>query len=424
MANVQTVRPQPPRAPRSIDAQYNIVFFWKQNDSDIYGRRPDMLVKYLARHPKIHQIVHFDPPISWEHLRGQVDLNEMVRLTESPIIYTHTLARYFELADTEKVKRRTFIYSDTRPGVVFPSRDGYMHYIARTLDANQITTRRTIFWVCPKNFEFPDVIRTFKPEMVLADVIDDHRQWSVKPNYRERLEQNYRDILGASHIVLANNTTVKEAMAAFASDIHVVANGCEELYHESRAYDCPDELKALRGPIVGYVGNLDPTRLDIDLLEFVATEHPEWNLVLIGSLHSNRNVLALDRYPNVHILGVRKYDQAVRYIKNFDVAIIPHIDNNLTRSMNPLKAYVYCSLGVPVVTTSIQNIADVRTLVQVARSRCEFVARIEACLRQELSPPAELHLGFIRNNMWRERVAQIVDLIDRAWERRECNERG
>ena len=47
-----------------VDDKIDIVFFWKQNDTGIYGRRQDMLVKYLAEDPRINRILHFDAPVN------------------------------------------------------------------------------------------------------------------------------------------------------------------------------------------------------------------------------------------------------------------------------------------------------------------------------------------------------------------------
>ena len=47
---------------------YDLVVFWKQNDTGIYGRRQDMFLKYLARSGRFATIVHFDHPMSAEGL--------------------------------------------------------------------------------------------------------------------------------------------------------------------------------------------------------------------------------------------------------------------------------------------------------------------------------------------------------------------
>ena len=82
----------------------------------------------------------------------------------------------------------------------------------------------------------------------------------------------------------------------------------------------------------------------------------------MGLAQGALEVLTLTDLANIHLLGVRPYDEALGYIKNFDVAIMPHINNELSQNMNPLKLYVYFSLGVPVVTTEVANIQTVITI--------------------------------------------------------------
>ena len=59
---LQSRRPVPP------GSQYDLVVFWKQNDTGVYGRRQDMFLKYLERSGRFHTIVHFDEPMSVEGL--------------------------------------------------------------------------------------------------------------------------------------------------------------------------------------------------------------------------------------------------------------------------------------------------------------------------------------------------------------------
>src|SRR5690554_1224017 len=39
---------------------HDIVIFWKQNDTGLYGRRHDMVIKYLASRKDINKVVVFD----------------------------------------------------------------------------------------------------------------------------------------------------------------------------------------------------------------------------------------------------------------------------------------------------------------------------------------------------------------------------
>jgi len=93
-------------------------------------------------------------------------------------------------------------------------------------------------------------------------------------------------------------------------------------------------LRHLKGPIIGYSGTLS-YRIDLELLDRIARERPDHQLVIIGSAHGPEEILALDQHPNVHFLGVRTYPDVTRYIRCFDVAIIPHLDDEMSRGMNP-----------------------------------------------------------------------------------------
>ena len=283
----------------------------------------------------------------------------------------------------------------------------------------RIGQRRTIFWVYPNNFDFPLIADRFKPDLIVADIVDDQRKWPCDTRYRKRLHHNYKDILMRSNIAIVNCRNVLEGMKEFTNNIHLIPNACEFLEEEARNWKKPAELRRIKGPVIGYVGNLEITRIDLDLLMRVAAERPDWSLVFIGSMHKNKKIIKLNKFRNVHFLGVHVYEQAVRYIRHFDVAMIPHLDNDLTRNMNPLKLYVYFSLYVPVVTTSIANIEDFGEFIQIGSTSEEFIKRIEDCLdNNPISGNLERIRNLLKTNSWNERVTRLLTLIEGEFARR------
>ena len=403
-----------------VDDKMDIVFFWKQNDTGIYGRRQDMLVKYLAKDSRIHRIYHFDAPINlFQSGRAAVKSGEGGRYSHARLVLYRTLGRKMYRKNQGKIRFDTFIFGTRRrvPAFmrwIFPSEKDYLDYLDRIFVRHEIGQRRTIFWVCPNNFHFPSIERHFQPDLVVADVIDDQRKWTISPKYEEKLHKNYKEILGRSHLVFTNCHNVFESMQEFTANIHVLPNAAELLEQEIVCqWKKPVELRRLEGPVIGYVGNLDIARIDLDLLATVATERPDWNLVFIGSTHMGKEVRKLDKFRNVHFLGVRVYDQAIRYIRHFDVAMIPHLDNKLTRNMNPLKLYVYYSLHVPVVTTPIANIEDFKEFMQIGHTPKEFIEWIDYCLdNNPLSENSEDLQDLLKANSWDERVTRILELIE------------
>ncbi|MEZ5179785.1 MAG: glycosyltransferase [Acidimicrobiales bacterium] len=242
----------------------------------------------------------------------------------------------------------------------------------------------------------------------MADVVDDNRTWYQPGDpHHERVERNYEAVLARSDVVIANCEPVAESMARFASDVRVVPNGLE-LPGPAPVGPPPAAVAALDRPLLAYVGNLSD-RIDLELLEAVARARPRWNLALVGSAHRDPAALALDRLPNVHVLGVMPYRQVRQLLAHVDVALIPHVDNEMTRSMNPLKAFVYASAGVPVVSTPVANLPDFGGLITVAEGADGFVAAIEAHLAAG-RPPVDLDL--LRPHSWERRVAQVFEIVD------------
>ena len=409
-----------------VDDKIDIVFFWKQNDTGIYGRRQDMLVKYLAEAPRINSILHFDAPVNiFKSGSDVLKSGQGGGHSHAGLVLYNTLRRRLRLQDRGKIRFDTFIFAGKRRASGFrnwmlPAEEDYPDYLDRVMKHHQIGRRRTVFWVCPNNFDFPSIADRFQPDLVVSDVIDDQRKWPCSPRYREYLQRNYEEILGRTHLTFANCRNVFEDMQEHTDNIHLLPNAAELLEEEARHWKKPAELRRIKGPVIGYVGNLDITRIDIDLLMTVAGERPDWNLVFIGSMHKSREIRKLDKFSNVRFLGVRVYEEALRYIRHFDVAIIPHLDSELTRSMNPLKLYVYFSLHVPVVSTPIANIGDFREFVQVGRTPDEFIEQIGHCLdNNPVSGDIERVRSLLEINSWNERVTRILTLVGKEFARRE-----
>ncbi len=224
------------RAQRSyIDDKIDVVFFWKQNDTGIYGRRQDMLVKYLAQDPRVSRIFHFDAPVNLFH---SVPLASKAthggRHSHARLVAGQTLRRRLGLANRGKVRFDTFIHVSNRrcPGVLkhfLPGKDDYLEFLSRLFKRHELGQRRTVLWVCPVNFHLLNIDDRLQADLVVADVIDDERKWPVCEAYRDKLSLNYEEVLGLSDLVLTNCESVFQNMGALSDSIHLLPNAVELL---------------------------------------------------------------------------------------------------------------------------------------------------------------------------------------------------
>jgi glycosyltransferase involved in cell wall biosynthesis len=225
---------------------------------------------------------------------------------------------------------------------------------------------------------------------------------------------HYKKFISLADIVMTNCDNVKKVFHRYNGDIIVIPNGCdlEEPPRLSKNNKIIN-LQKLMKPVIGYVGNIEKQRFDFNLIQYIAQSHPDWQIVLIGSVHNNNNIIIqqLKQMSNITFLGVIPYPEVKAWIKLFDVAIIPHKDTIQTRLMNPLKLYVYCSLGVPVVTTNIANIDAFKDIIMVANNHKQFVSKIERLLDDNKCYNFSKISDCIIEHSWVNRVQLIIDHI-------------
>lgn len=284
----------------NVKSSINIVFFWKQNDSGIYGRRQDMLVKYLKQSGRVDKILHFDAPIDVRKLYSYVKTGENAQADQGNRVVLNTVERFLHLQDENGIFRRTFIYGEERfLGQSLPAKEDFPFFVEECLREVGINDN-VLAWVCPVCFEFPAVQKHIGFSFTVADVIDDQRNWSISSNYAEQLTHNYQEILGASDIIFSNCQPVADSMSVFSPNVSLVPNGMES-FTDVNTWKTPPSISQLSRPIIGYVGNLSD-RIDVALLARLASEQPDWNIVLIGSAHNNQSIMKLRCYSNVHFL--------------------------------------------------------------------------------------------------------------------------
>lgn len=387
----------------------DIVLFWKQNDSTLYGRRIDMVAGYLARRGDVRRVVVVDAPISDMRLAA---LAEGDRLDQARWVHDRALAKLRGDHDAAGIVHDVFVYDGSRfgPGAheaAFPAfTDAYGDHLERLLGRAGIDATRAVFWVYPRDFCMPALLERFAPRKVVVDMVDDDRAWpGVSLERKQRLGRNYAALLEAADLALANCAPVQAGLRELREDIVLVPNGCDDGHARMRPAGTPPDT----GAVIGYVGNLE-AKIDIPLLEKIAERFPRHRLVLVGSAHANPAARALSRYPNVEMPGVVPYDRLGDWLSRFDVGVIPHLDMEMTRRMNPLKTHVYLAWGVPVVSTAVANVESDGELVRIAVSHEAFLHQLAQVLGQP-RPEAARFREHVAANSWASRLGDAVDSL-------------
>ncbi len=394
----------------SARAPLDLVMFWKQNDTGLYGRRSDLLMKHLLASGRVGRILQFDAPLEVAELAR---LSEPGRGSAAPLILANAVDNQFALRDTANHRLRTYLWDkQARPAIlpeVGASLADYPAYVEAQMQAAGIRAEDALAWVCPVVFDFPAVARRITFRGVIGDLIDDQRNFEMSPAYRPRIVASYEATLPLCDLTFTNCAAQVEAFADLTRRIHVVPNGTE--LPPAEPGPLPPALAALSHPIAGYVGNLRD-RIDWGLLRATALAMPQVNFAIVGGGARREDAALLDDLPNVTFTGVVPYEQVQACIRCFDVALVPHLRNALTASMNPLKVYNYFAADRPIVSTEVENVdAALQPFIRFASGPDAFAAAIT----QALAAPRKRRRGYqkaLSGITWETRARSVISLVD------------
>jgi GT2 family glycosyltransferase/glycosyltransferase involved in cell wall biosynthesis len=176
--------------------------------------------------------------------------------------------------------------------------------------------------------------------------------------------------------------------------------------------DVPPDIAGIPAPRVGFFGGIDDYVIDFELLQRLARELPEANIVLIGA--ATCDMSSLTKYDNVYWLGAREYSDIPSYGAAFDVAIMPWLQNEWIQNCNPIKTKEYLALGLPVVSSFYPESTYVADVIAVASNHDEFLSMVRTALAGNGVSTPQLRRARVEDDSWQRRSAVIVDLADAA----------
>jgi glycosyltransferase involved in cell wall biosynthesis len=165
-------------------------------------------------------------------------------------------------------------------------------------------------------------------------------------------------------------------------------------------------------PHLGYVGWI-MERTDLDLMKYLAKQRPDWRLTLVGPQYpegilQKTGLLSL---PNVDYLGSIPQEKVPGFLQTVDVCLMPHRDNEYSRSMGPLKLYQYLASGRPVVTTNVAGLDRVREHIYIAHDYDEFIRQVGEALDSDTPELAARRIEAIRRETWNVRIREMFDTV-------------
>jgi glycosyltransferase involved in cell wall biosynthesis len=221
-----------------------------------------------------------------------------------------------------------------------------------------------------------------------------------------------------SDIIFASSLSQVDKRKTLNKNIYLIENAVDfdRFYTVFKTItEMPKDLKNIKKPIIGYAGYLG-FQINVELLLLIANNFPDCSLVLVGpnDLEKDNIYKNLIKCDNVYFLGSKYVDEIPKYVKMFDVAIMPYALNTHVLTSFPLKTYEYLSMGKLVVSVKLNSLIPLNDLVFLAEDNEIFILKIREIISHSseiLKEKIEKGIAVSKNNTWDIRVQQIYEVI-------------
>ncbi len=262
---------------------------------------------------------------------------------------------------------------------------------------------------------------TLNERGLVYDIGDD---WLAVPDKRlARIKAGDALLCRASGVTIVVSQRLRELKTPLSRRVELVPNGVDvEHYKRALAPDLPVHPLAQnwRKPVLGYLGSIHAERVDLPLIEALAEAFPDATIALVGPiLLSEADKARLEKLSNVALTGAVPFEESPAVLRAFDLFLVPHVESDFTRSLNPLKLGEYLAIGKPIVSTRVagfaelegQNAADGTPLCRLASGVPAFIAQCRAALQESDARAPHERREIAQTMSWTQRVARVADLV-------------
>lgn len=147
------------------------------------------------------------------------------------------------------------------------------------------------------------------------------------------------ELAASADLVLANSTRFAAELQAYNPHTYPIETGVNlKLYNPAKKYETPGDMQDIPRPIIGYMGTINSTRLDGDLLYQIISQRPDYSFVFTGPEDDIFRRNRIHSLKNAYFTGQKKVDELPAYIAAYDVCINPQMVNEITDGNYPLNS--------------------------------------------------------------------------------------
>jgi glycosyltransferase involved in cell wall biosynthesis len=256
----------------------------------------------------------------------------------------------------------------------------------------------------------PSLVGSMGEELSVYYCTDDHG--SLTDVNERAVRAMDEETTRRASLVFVTSGTLLEGKRKLNPNVFVSPHGVH-VEHFGRAQDerlpVAADVSHLPRPVIGFFGLIEP-RIDVELIDYLAEQRPQWTFLLIGRVAIPPHLLP--SRSNIHFIGKRPYESLPSYGRIFDATIIPYRQNRFNFHANPLKLREYLAMGKPVISIRTPEIEKYADVVAIADSREEFLSRLdEALSAADPVGEAQRRMSRVTPESWENRLQAVHETV-------------
>jgi len=271
-------------------------------------------------------------------------------------------------------------------------------------------------------FALPSMIDLVKDvpgaRLLIYHAVDEYSAYvGQTPAASLKIRDLEQKMMASVDLVIVVSKRLYEAKRKFIDNTFLVPNGVNYRAYAAAMADpyCPDDLRRIKPPRLGYIG-LIGDKLDFNLLLELAKEHPGWSLVFLGNVKVSQQREAwqeLRDLANVYHLGRVEVTEVPHYVKGFQVGLLPYLQNQHAEHICPLKLYDYLAAGLPIVSINIPAAREFSQYIHLAdKERGGFSEAVKAALDDNKAERQRARRNIAAQHTWEARAEKLSGIIE------------
>jgi glycosyltransferase involved in cell wall biosynthesis len=274
--------------------------------------------------------------------------------------------------------------------------------ICRNLDIHD----PVLFYTSPVHAATIDMIKYKAAIYYYSDLYTEYREFNARTrDFTKNLDKKL--YIGSDLIICASSKIYDELKNKTTRKVVYFPHQVDYSYFSLKpVLPPPSDIAPIKKPIIGYYGTLSDSN-DWETIRYCAFQRPEYNFVFIG--RKDIPYTGLENSPNVFFLGKKPFEEIRAYGNRFDVALLFWIRRPWIQNCSPLKLKEYLAMGIPVVSTYIEEVARYyNEVVLTSESKEEFLKNIDLALDpRKRGKLISRGIGLVKDDSWAHAVTMV-----------------